>query len=129
MSPDAPDEPKPSAWPKSWQFSLLAYPLVMLALYALARWHYAPDRVSLLWRDPMGVKMLVASFVLLTVGATVFVGGCAILNHVARAPWRIRAIVVQIGLVVGWALFCAPVAFIVTARPSAISIQRNLLKP
>jgi hypothetical protein len=130
MSPDAPDEPKPSAWPESWQFSLGAIPLVALAVYALAHWRHAPDLVSLLWRDPMGVKMLVTSFVLLTVGATVFVGGCALLNRVARAPWRTGAIVTQIGLVVGWVvLFCAPVAFIVTVGPSAISIQRNMLKP
>ena len=130
MSPNAPDEPKPSAWPKSWQFSLFAFPLMTLAIYALAHWLRAPDLVSLLWRDPIGVKMLVTSFVLLAFGGAIFVGGCAILNRVARAPWRTGATVVQIGLVVGWVvLFCAPVAFVVTVGPAAISIQRNLLAP
>ena len=77
----------------------------------------------------MGVKMLIGSAVLLAVGAAAFWGGCAMLNRLARVPWGTGATLVQLGLVGAWlVLFCAPVAFVVAVGPSAIAIQKNLIK-
>ncbi|VTR93543.1 unnamed protein product [Gemmata massiliana] len=83
----------------------------------------------MLWRDPMGVRMLTGSAGLLLVGAGLYLGGCALLNRVtARSRWGTRATVAQIGLVVVWvAIFCFQAAFVCMVGPGAIQIQNNLL--
>jgi hypothetical protein len=109
---------------------LFAVPLVLIGLYALAQAVRAPEVTGLLWQDPLGLKMLLGSVVRLAVGAVGFLGGCAILNHVARVRWGTGATVAQVGLTVVWlALFCAPLALVVAVGPAAIQIQQNLNAP
>src|SRR5689334_13693942 len=71
-----------------WQVRLLLVPLALLALYALGMWRRNPDLFSLLWRDPMGVKMAVVAVGTLLGGAFFFSGGCVLLNRLARVPWN-----------------------------------------
>jgi hypothetical protein len=128
MATEALDEPRPSAALKPWQLNLLVVPLVILAMYSAAQWYRAPDYVSLLWHEPLGIKMTIGTAVLLVVGVVVFLGGCALLNFMARVPWGIGAIAIQVGLTVVWVVvFCAPFAYVVTVGPAAIQIQKHLL--
>ncbi|MBP3960923.1 hypothetical protein J8F10_37350 [Gemmata sp. G18] len=129
MTTGAPAETKPSAWPKLWQFTLLGLPLLALAALVLSLWFRKPDYMAVLWRDPMGVRMLTGSVGLLLVGAGLYLGGCALLNRfTARSRWGKGATVAQIGLVAAWVVvFCAPVAFVCLIGPAAIQIQNSLL--
>lgn len=127
MATETLPEAKPSAWPQPWQLRLFAFPLVVLVVYFLAQWGRSPEDISLLWREAMGVKMLIGAVILLVVGAGFYLGGCALLNHFVPGTWGTGATIAQGGLLLAWLiLFCLPVAFVITVGPAAVSIQQNL---
>jgi len=133
-SPETPAEPasgcsRQCEWFRSWQLGLLAFPIAVIAALALFLWLQKPDYVSLLWQDPMGVKMLTTAATLLVVGVVVYLGGCVVINRlVARPKWGTLATVLQMLLVLAWlVLFCMPGVYVVLIGPAAIQIQRNII--
>lgn len=71
---------------RPWQLGLLAFPVIALASLASLLWLQKPDYMSLLWRDPVGVKMLGAVVALLIVGTAAYSGGCLAINRLVARP-------------------------------------------
>jgi hypothetical protein len=114
---------------ESWQLKVFAFPLVALAALAVVLLVQKPDYVSLLWKDPMGVKMLLVSVALVAVGSAVYLGGSLLVNRLAGESRGAGATLLQVGLAVAWvAFFVMPAAFTLMIGPAAIQIQRNLLQ-
>lgn len=120
---------KQCGWFRSWQLSLLVLPVAVIAAIALFLWLQKPDYLSLLWRDPVGIKMLSVAGTLLVVGAAVYLGGSLVINRfVAYPEWGTLATVLQMLLVLAWlVLFCMPGVYVVLIGPAAIQIQQNMI--
>jgi Flp pilus assembly protein TadB len=127
MDTDTHVAPRPAF--QSWQLGLFAFPLIALAALALGLVALTPDYVSLLWKDPLGTKMLLGTAALVAVGSAVFLGGSLLVTRlVDRDTWGAGATVLQVSLAVAWVLSILPALFVVTIGPAALQIQRNLLR-
>ncbi len=108
------------------QATVLGLPFLFLLALVVPFAIMKPDYVSLLWKDPMGIKMSAVSLALLAIGAVIYASGCLLINrHLASqasAGWAI-----QIAITVLWVVGCClPPAFVVTVGPAAIQIQKGL---
>ena len=125
--------PPPAPWFTWLQLTWLVLQLVGLGVLAAAHYARDPDVFALLWRDPMGVKMLVTAGGALLVGVGLYLGGCVLLNRWADRGGR-RRLPLYRGWMVGLAVFAfvtfyMPVVNLMTIGPAAIQIQRNLQGP
>jgi hypothetical protein len=130
--PDLDDEDAPDARAPGWfltqsQVVVLGLPLLFLpplvGLLAVLK----PDSMSLLVRDPFGVRMCVGAAAVALVAGAVYAGGCLLVNRYAAGPSE-AAWFLQAGLAAAWVVFgCLPAAFVVMAGPAAIQVQRGLL--
>jgi hypothetical protein len=129
MATKAFGDPKPLPVLKPWQVYLFGGVVALLVSYFGLCAVLKPDYISLLWRDPMGVQMLIAAAVLFVLGSVVFLGGCVVLNRIVGASRNVSATMLQVALAVACvALFFWPCVFVVAVGPEAIQIQKNLLK-
>ncbi|WP_439626325.1 hypothetical protein [Gemmata sp.] len=130
--PDLDDKVAPSAHGPRWfvtqsQAVVLGLPLLFLSPLVGVLALLKPDYVSLLVRDPLGVRMCVGTAAVLLAGAVLYVAGCLLVNRYAAGPSKV-AWFLQAGLAAAWVVVgCLPAAFVVMVGPAAIQIQRGLM--
>jgi len=90
------------------------------------------DYTILLWRSPMGLRMLIIAVLLLLVNFAVFLGLCLWFNYAMPAKddtKRGRRTVAHwvLGLLL-LLFFYLPIVFVILIGPAAIAIQENLTR-
>ncbi|MBI3409039.1 MAG: hypothetical protein HY040_11885 [Planctomycetes bacterium] len=110
-----------------WQWCWLGLQVAGLGLAAWVAQAVYQEDVSLLWRDPIGVKLVLSGGVMFLLNAILFLGGCAFVSRViGSGKPLLRA---GLGLVLAgscFIFFYMPALFVVLNGPAAISIQRSL---
>jgi hypothetical protein len=126
---------RPSAASGPWftggQLGWLGVQWAVIAVLGLFLAATKADYVTLLWSDPLGLKMAASAAGLLAVGSAIYLAGCLFLNRYGgRSPtgrgvgyWLFTAVFVPLCFVV----FFLPAVFTIMVGPAAIQIQRQLL--
>ena len=124
---DAPDPRGPWWFLTQSQVVVLGLPLLFLPPLVGMLAVLKPDYLSLLVRDPLGVRMCVGAAAVALAAGAVYAGGCVLVNRYAAGPSK-AAWFLQAGLAAAWVVLgCLPAAFVVMVGPAAIQIQRGLL--
>ncbi len=120
-------------WLTRGQVALRAFGLGLPAALLLVLLAVDYQRTSLLFRDPLGQKMLTAAGALLVVGLGLHLPACVALNRVAppgNDGLRARRMVLSF-LLEGthFLFFCLPAVFVLLVGPAAVTITRTLAQP
>lgn len=110
------------------QWAWLVFQLVMLVYAGIRGYLMNQENFSLLWRESLGLKLLLWAGFLLLLNVLAFAGGSMLLNKFLPS----RQVVLHSALLSLLALACfyllfLPVVFVLLNGPAALAIQRNLL--
>src|SRR5262245_44676892 len=106
----------------SWQWSVLIMQIVVLGVGAVIAQRVYQQDVSLLWHDPLGIRLAASGGVMFLLNAVLFLGGCALVAKFVSSDQRFLRSSIQIVLAAVCFFFLyLPVLFIVVNGPAAIS--------
>lgn len=109
------------------QWSWLVMQLLVVGVCLIISHLENPDRLRLLWQDPLGIRLSLIACGMLLTNALAFGAGCVLLNR-----WiGLQSLVLRPTLVATVAGICLfflylPAVFVVLNGPAAISVQRAL---
>jgi hypothetical protein len=121
------------AWLTRGQMTLRAVQFGLLAALFVVLLAIGFERTSLLFRDPLGQKMVGTAGALLAVGLVLSLLGCVCLNQAAPAgneTLQTRRLVLSVLLEAAhFLLFYLPAVFVLLIGPAAIQIVRTMAQP
>jgi hypothetical protein len=132
MTDERPNESRRGSWFTGWQLTWLGVQFGFLVVLGVVLEVGNGDYVSVLWSDPLGVKMAASAAGLLAVWAIVYLLGCVLLNRLftpsdsGRGP--LYWLLVTVGQPLGFIVFYLPAVFTLLVGPAAVQIQQQLLR-